>query len=458
MSTASLAFRIGRSEYALHIPPSAGATVAHPPAPAQPAPLHDLYARAVSTPVGSAPLRHRVRPGDRVAVLFDDATRPTPTADLFAWLVADLLASGVREEHIIPVYAPGLHQIDDRRPVAKYGTQLFGHPRLVRHDFRRSRLVFKGVTSRGVPVFVNDVLDQVDLAISLGQITPHMDAGFGGGGKIILPGISGKPTVEQNHAFMLAPGSRLARNEGNPVREDMDEAAALTNLAFIINTITDNQGQVAHVTAGHPLAAHRAGAAARLQMLGHHIPAPVDIAVVLTAADYLLAAMGPMLFGDRAVKLGGDIIVAAPSRLGWAAQPDVDAELVPEERLMRQSAAELARIVADRDVSALRLATTVFNYRRTALEKTVTLVSDRFGPDDAHAFGFEHAPSVQVALEAALERQGRQGASILVMPEPARTLPIPPTLEGVVWRCEPYAEATSLAMAASRSGSAAVGT
>ena len=122
-----------------------------------------------------------------------------------------------------------------------------------------------------MPVFVNDVLDQVDLAIGLGQISPHMDAGFGGGGKIILPGVSGKPTVEQNHAFMIAPGSRLACIEGNPVREDIDEAAALTNLGFIVNTVTDNRGRVAHVAAGEPCAAHRAGAAAKMAMLGYDL-------------------------------------------------------------------------------------------------------------------------------------------------------------------------------------------
>jgi nickel-dependent lactate racemase len=457
MSTASLAFRTGRSTYALHVPEWVDLQIASPPEPPEPPSLDVLYRQAVDAPIGDVPLRERVRAGQRVAVLFDDATRPTPTAALFRMLEADLLSAGVGAGDIIPVYAPGLHQIDDRQPQAKYGSDLLRHPRLVRHDFRHSKLACKGVTSRGVPVFVNAVLDEVDFAIGLGQITPHMDAGFGGGGKIILPGVSGKPTVEQNHAFMVAPGSRLARIDGNPVREDIDEAAGLTNLAFIVNTVTDNRGRVAHMAVGDPLPAHRAGASAKMAMLGYALPEPVDVAVVLTDADYLLAAMGPMLYADRAVRLGGEIIVAAPSRLGWASEPDVHAELVPDESLIRKSAAELAWIVADRDVSALRLATTVFNYRRTAEEKRVTLVSERFGPADASEFGFAHAESVQAALERALDRAGRP-ARVLVMPEPARTLPILPRLEGVVWRVDPYAEATRPGMERSLAGKAATGT
>jgi lactate racemase len=457
MSTASLAFRIGRSAYVLHSPEWVDLRVASPAEPPETSPLEILYRQAVDAPTGGLPLRERVRVGQRIAVLFDDASRPTPTAALFSLLLRDLLNVGVAEADVIPVFAPGLHQIDDRRPESKYGAELLRHPRLVRHNFRQSRLVYRGVTSRGVPVFVNDVLDQVDLAIGLGQISPHMDAGFGGGGKIILPGVSGKPTVEQNHAFMIAPGSRLARIEGNPVREDIDEAAALTNLGFIVNTVTDNRGRVARVAAGEPLPAHRVGAAAKMAMVGYELAEPLDIAIVLTDADYLLGAMGPMLYADRAVRLGGELIVAAPSRLGWAAEADVRAELVPEERLIRMTAAELAWMVADRDISALRLATSVFNYRRTAEEKQITLVSERFGPADASAFGFGYAESVQSALERALDRVGRP-ARVLVMPEPARTLPVLPRLEGVVWRIERYAEATSAGIARSLAGTAATGT
>ena len=83
-------------------------------------------ASAVDAPIGGLPLRERVRAGQRVAVLFDDACRPTPTAALFRLLLADLLSAGVADDDIIPVYAPGLHQIDDRRPEGKYGAELLG--------------------------------------------------------------------------------------------------------------------------------------------------------------------------------------------------------------------------------------------------------------------------------------------------------------------------------------------
>ena len=99
---------------------------------------------------------------------------------------------------------------------------------------------------------------------------------------------------------------------------------------------------------------------------------------------------------------------------------------------MRKSAAELAWIVADRDVQALRLATAVFDFRRAMLEKHVVLVSEGFDRAATEALGMRYAPDAATALAEALERHGAD-ARVLFMPEATRTLPVPPRLEGVVW-------------------------
>ncbi len=400
-----------------------------------PPPLADLFSKAVASPVGSAPLAERVRPGERVAVLFDDATRPTPTGALFSLVVAELARAGVRESDVFPVYAPGLHRPPDPRPVRKYGEALFQNPRLVVHDYETSPLTFRGITSRGVPVFANRIVDEVDFRMSIGHITPHMDAGFGGGGKIVLPGISGKPSVEQNHAFMIAPASRLGKADGNPVREDMDEAGKLAGLDFIVNVVADADGQVAAIAAGDPVAAHRWGCHAKVDLIGYRLDAPVDVAVVVEPDGYLARAMAAMLYADRAVRLGGSIILVAPCRPGWADPASIACRLTPEEALAQKSMAELARIVANREVDALRLATAVFNYRRTMLEKHVTLVNARYGPDEVAAFGLDYAPDLRTALGRAFERQG-DAARVLFMPEAFRTYPVPPQLDGVVWKMD----------------------
>jgi len=428
-----LTFAHDGAELAVDIAERNLAGVARGPRRAEPPPLDELLASALASPVGSAPLVERVRPGDRVAVLFDDATRPTPVGALFPLVVAELARAGVRESDVVPVYAPGLHRPPDPRSARKYGEALFRNPRLVEHDYETSRLTFRGITSRGVPVFVNGVVDDVDFRMSIGHIVPHMDAGYGGGGKIVLPGISGKPSVEQNHAFMIAAGSRLGKLEGNPVREDMDEAGRLAGLDFIVNSVADADGRVAAIAAGDPIAAHRWGCRAKQDLLAYRMEAPVDVAVVFEPDGFLSRAMAAMLYADRAVRLGGSIVLVAPCRAGWADAASVGVRLTPEESLVTKSAAELARIVANREIDALRLATAIFDYRRTMLEKHVTLVSARYDRDETAAFGMDYAPDLATALGAALERQGPE-ARVLFVPEPFRMLPVLPRLEGVVWR------------------------
>jgi nickel-dependent lactate racemase len=160
--------------------------------------------------------------------------------------------------------------------------------------------------------------------------------------------------------------------------------------------------------------------------------APADVAVVFQPDGFLNGAMGATQWADRAVRLGGTIIVLAPARQGWSNAAAVEARLAPDEGLMRKTAAELAWIVADRDVQALRLATAVFDFRRTMLEKRVVLVSAGYDRAATEALGMEFAPDLDSALADALERHGAD-ARVLLMPEATRTLPVPPKLEGVVW-------------------------
>ena len=430
-STRSLHLPHDGGELAFELPERSLAGVARAIARPAPPSLESLFAAAVSDPVGSAPLAERVRAGQKVAVLFDDATRPTPTAGLFALLVAELRRAGIAESDIYPVYGPGLHRPPNPRPAAKYGN-LFSHPNIVVHDYKTSGLAFCGITPRGTPVFVNDIVERVDFRVSLGHIVPHMDAGFGGGGKIVLPGISGKPTVEQNHALMITTGSRLGKTDGNPVREDMDEAGRLAGLDFIVNTITDPDGRVTAIAAGDPVRAHRWGCGRKTDLFAYRLDEPVDVAVVVQPDGFLSGAMAAMLWADRAVRLGGTIVVVAPARKGWSDPAAVEARLAADEGLMRKSAAELAWIVADRDVQALRLATSVFDYRRAMLEKRVVLVSDGFDRAATEALGMHWASSAATALAEALEFHGAD-ARVLFMPEATRTLPVLPRLEGVVW-------------------------
>ncbi|MCF0197292.1 MAG: glycoside hydrolase family 127 protein, partial [Bacteroidaceae bacterium] len=95
--------------------------------------------------------------------------------------------------------------------------------------------------------------------VAVGAAVHHMMAGFGGGRKSILPGVSGLETIRYNHAFALHPTELRtnpaignAKLAGNPLNEDMCEAAALVKNLFVINLVMNSDQQLYRVIAGHP--------------------------------------------------------------------------------------------------------------------------------------------------------------------------------------------------------------
>ena len=393
-----------------------------PPAPAASLDLASLIERAIENPVGTPPLGRLAGPGKRVAVLFDDGSRPTPTSLLFPLVEKELLKCGVSSDHIYPVHAPGLHRMPARYLQAKAG-ELLKHPNLVMHDEHKSRTVFRGVTTYGNPIFVNDIVERVDLVMSIGNIVPHMDAGYGGGGKIVLPGISAKPTVEQNHSFFTSPTSRMRITDGNPAREDMDQAGRLAGLDFIVNTITDLGGRIADVVAGDAIAAHRQGVACKEEICGYWLDEPVDIAVAAGDNPFLIGTMGMMMLAELAVRPGGSLILASPCSDGWSPPDMLEVGMHPPLEYMRRSMAEMAWMVANRGAPENRLSAWIFDYRRVMEEKHVYLVNRRFDRSDVESFGMHWAPDIQSAFDAALECHGA-GAKVAIFPNGSRVIPI----------------------------------
>ncbi|MFO7676133.1 MAG: nickel-dependent lactate racemase [bacterium] len=162
----------------------------------------------------------------RVLVLVNDYTRPTPNSLALAGL-APLLAG--RDIHCLVCL--GTH----RPPTAEERARIFGPDFLDRHaacvsdhDCRdRSRLFFKGRTSRGTDVWLNRELMWAEAVIAINSVEPHYFAGFTGGRKTFLPGVAAETTIAENHALVIEPGSETLRLAGNPVHEDMAEAARM---------------------------------------------------------------------------------------------------------------------------------------------------------------------------------------------------------------------------------------
>ncbi len=220
--------------------------------------------RSLEEPIGSAPLRERVKHGDKVALVVSDMSRFWMRQDLVVPHLVDYLndACGVPDEDITIVIANGTHLGGSEEDLRKLVTDaVYERVAVVNHDCMADDLVELGVTPHGTPVQINRIAAEADLVLCLGACTHHVMAGFGGGRKSILPGISSLESIRHNHAFALDPNALrtnpLVGNavlKGNPLHEDMCEAAGMVPNLFIVNLVMNAEMKLAAVFSGHCIA------------------------------------------------------------------------------------------------------------------------------------------------------------------------------------------------------------
>ena len=202
--------------------------------------MQDIRAGLVESlenPIGAKPLREEIPAGARVALVVSDMSRFWMRQDLvIPHLVAYLhTACGVSYERLTIVVANGTHLGGSEQELRTLVTpEVFDRVKVENHDCEAKNLVYLGTTAHDTPVWINHTVAAADFVVCLGACTHHIMAGFGGGRKSILPGVSGLQTIRHNHAYSLDPGALRSNPkigngvlEGNPLHEDMCEAAAM---------------------------------------------------------------------------------------------------------------------------------------------------------------------------------------------------------------------------------------
>ncbi|HTX54929.1 MAG TPA: lactate racemase domain-containing protein [Candidatus Baltobacteraceae bacterium] len=235
--------------------------------------------RAFAAPIASAPLAALARCRRSAVIAVDDIARPTPAARLIPAILRELHAGGLPDAGIRFVMALGCHRAMTRAEMAwKLGEGVVRTYEVLNHT-PYERLVRVGETSRGTPVDVNGAFAEADLRIGVGQISPHGGPGWSGGGKVVIPGVAGIETITVNHKpGRLARG--LLRIDGNEWRADLEEAARMAGLDFVVNAVVNSSRGLAGLFTGDPVAAHREGVARAREVMATHLPAgPVDVGV-----------------------------------------------------------------------------------------------------------------------------------------------------------------------------------
>jgi nickel-dependent lactate racemase len=413
----------GKERVELHIPDANFMGYYPPNSVTYPDDEVTLLTQAIDHPIGSLPLGEIVKPGQKVAIICDDITRPTPAYKIAPLLLERLLAAGVVADDIFFVLALGSHR--DMTPAEierKLGSEIPARYRITNSRFRdEAGLVDLGMAPGGVHVWADKNAMSADIRIGIGSIVPHPAVGWSGGGKIIYPGVAGENTVAQFHLQHGKAGWNMFGADECPVRQNMEAWVDTVGLHFIVNIVGSPDGRIYRAVAGDYVKAQRAGVAYAKEVYGVHVPERADVVIASSypSDDDFWQASKAILPGDLLAKDGGTVIIVTPCPEGVGPHPrymeyigntDVDA-------LLRQAEAG-----GDHDLVALPVAATVARIQHRI---RLVIVSTGLQATDAHLAGMDHYPSLELALQDALRRAGAN-AQVAVLPYGAEIVPLVP--------------------------------
>ncbi len=387
-----------------------------PRSPETPLPEQECLTRALEHPIGTPQLSSLVAPGDKVVIVTSDITRPMPTATVLPRVVTLLNRAGIPDADITVVFGLGIH----RRHTPEEHARLLG-PALAQRlpclDSDPDDVVQLGTTSRGTPVDLFRPVVEADRRICLGNIEYHYFAGFSGGMKAIMPGVSTREAIQANHSRMVEAAAATGKLAGNPVREDIDEVVRFCPVDVLVNVVLGEHKQIINAVAGDVFQAHRTGCQYLDSLYKIEIPQPADI-VLVTPGGYpkdlnLYQAQKALDNAKHAVKDGGVIILAA-------ACPEGLGEKVFEEWIVNAptSGSMIERILQDFQLGGHKAAAIAMVQEKAA----VYLVSD-FAAEVVEQMFMTPFADLHTALQQALRAQGPD-ARILVMPYGGATLPV----------------------------------
>jgi lactate racemase len=392
---------------------------------------------ALAGPVSGPSFRELVEGGKSVAIVIDNQFRPTPTSKLLPAVFDILEDAGVTDACVITGNGK-VFPLSESDIELKVGRENLDRMERMGIGFFQNEprnedaYTYLGVTSRGTPVWVHSEVTKRDVIIAIGHAQAN-HWGYGGGGKLIMPGVASDETIESNHCnFTMSPQTHYGALAG-PMRSDIDEIATMTGLDYTLNVLLDTRGRVLEIVGGPHPQAHRLAIERFNEIYAYENPVAdkgqADIAVcgVFAPTDHLFFHTGwGCMSSDFVVKDGGTIIYASPS-------PGVHTEVgdFPGLALMDlmkpympptpENYQRVLRDIHHRKIQMWAGCIWVPIYE-VMTRKHLTLVTLEENLEMAATIGIDATTSLDEAFSAALERHGGD-AKVIVLPYARYQLP-----------------------------------
>ncbi len=270
-------------------------------------------------PTEFSPLDELINGSGKTSIVVNDITRSTPTHLMLPPILRVLKECGVQRDDIRIIIATGTHRPVTREEMNKILGDIAGKYKVLNHNCD-DELVYLGETSFNTPVYLNETFMESEYKILTGEVELHYFAGYSGGRKSVLPGVSGRETITRNHSMLLDPRSDIGVLDGNPVHEDMTEAAEMAEITFTVNIVKNEKKEIVSVFSGDFKEVLRRGAKVVDQMYKVKAKEKVDT-VLVSAGGFprdinVYQAQKAVFNAEKMVKRGGTIILFAQCREG----------------------------------------------------------------------------------------------------------------------------------------------
>lgn len=375
---------------------------------------------AVTHPIGTGKLREIVHRGESVAIVINDITRPVPNDQILPVVLQELAQGGIRQQDIMVVLANGVHRANTSDEIQEMvGSSLFNSLSIYNHDaFDPGMITTIGKTKDGIPISLNKVVAQADRRILIGMITPHHGAGYSGGRKSIFPGVSSYETLRMLHAVEPVQPMVGILDE-NHLHANALEAARVTGVDFIVNTIPSLNGEIFAAVAGHMEKAWEQGIALCDQVCRRRVPRKADVVITCPGGfprDFdLRQSQKAISLAELVVQQNGVIILLAKCSDGIGKKDLYE--------LLKDAGSPQQMIDKFRKLGFTASSRKAYMFARAMLKARLIVVTDGVEAGRLEDMMLTYAPTVEEALEMSFQELGRD-AKILGIPQADLLIPV----------------------------------
>jgi nickel-dependent lactate racemase len=386
-----------------------------------------MVLEAFLKPKGTPPLQDLLRGAKRIAFIVDDLTRPTPVQEILKVLFPLFEKNSFPRENITIVIALGTHEALKREELEeKLGSDVLSKYKVIQHNAWQTDLVPVRMPDDGEVVKINPVVAQADLKVGISSILPHPIAGYGGGPKIVMPGVCNFEYIRDHHTkHVIHPRSRIGVTKGNPFHEGCMKAARAIGLDFSINCVYNREGKVLRIIAGSLEMAFEEAVEVCFKKLGHKFDEKVDVTITSTYPH----THGQQIFKglsapDIVTREGGAVLLVAPIVAPMPAEFLNSVNVIKEKsqnnpaKYIRETLLKGKAFLPDKPMDYNMAMTNVFLRPKIR----AILVSPAISRDETQIIGLEYAPTIEEGLR--LLKGSYPEARVAIFPSGGLIVPI----------------------------------